>query len=94
MREPASSPDFAYPALAAFRLGGADAKARAAEAMRTLESTGGTDPSVRNLSQAILLRASGMEGPALAQFSKTLRESKETFVQYLAASELARKRMP
>jgi len=94
MKEPASSPDFAYPALAAFRLGGADVKARVAEATKTLESTGATDPSVRNLSRGILLRASGMEGAALVQFSDALRASKETFVQYLAASELARKRVP
>jgi hypothetical protein len=94
MREPASSPDFAYPALADFRLNAAGAKAQATEAMRTLESAGGTDPGVRILNRAVLLRALGQEGAALAQFTKAAQESKEMFVQYLAAVELTRKRMP
>ncbi len=61
--------------------------------MKSTESAGGTDPGVRMLNQAVLLRASGQEGVALAQFSKAVQGSQEIFVKYLAAVELSRKRL-
>lgn len=93
MKESAASPDFAYPILAASQLNPAEAKPLIAEAMKSTESAGGTDPGVRMLNQAVLLRASGQEGVALAQFSKAVQGSQEIFVKYLAAVELSRKRL-
>ena len=90
MKEPASSPEFAYPILAASRLDAAAGKTLAGQALKTLASEAGSDAAVLAFNQAVLLRASGQEGPALAQFSKTMQESQETFVRYLAAVELSR----
>ena len=89
MKEPASSPDFAYPLLAAARMDAPDARQAAAGAMKEIASGAGLDGGVRAFSEAVLLRISGQEGPAAARFAEALR-SQDAMVQYLATIELAR----
>jgi hypothetical protein len=48
------------------------------------------DAGLRALDQAILLRASGQEGPAAGQFSNA-QQSNDVMVRYLAEIELTRK---
>jgi tetratricopeptide (TPR) repeat protein len=85
-----SSPDFGYPLLAASKVDSAQAKGAIADALKTLEGQGALDAGLRALDQAILLRASGQEGPAAGQFSNA-QQSNDVMVRYLAEIELTRK---
>lgn len=87
-KEPSSSPEFAYPLLAASRLDAAAAKASIAEAVKTLPAEGAAGDSVRALNRALALRAGGDEATSLPQLGKIARESTDPVVRYLATIEL------
>jgi hypothetical protein len=92
LKESPASPDFAYPFLAASRMGAAGAKDSTTRALKTFEAAGDSgNADVRTLNHGLLLRAAGQSAPALAELIKAARESKDAMVQYLATVELGRK---
>jgi tetratricopeptide (TPR) repeat protein len=86
LKEPASSPEFAYSLLATGRLEGASAQASLTEAANRVPE--GSGDSVAALNRALGLRAAGQENTALAQLSKVAKESADPLVRYLALIEL------
>jgi hypothetical protein len=90
MKEPASSIDFAYPAMAARRLEPDGGKAVVAQALKAVEVTSIDPNHVAALTYALLLHASG-DGSAIATLGKIARESQDPMAQYLATVELARR---
>ncbi len=90
MKEPASSIDFAYVAMAAHRLDPEGGKAAVAQALKSVEVTSSDPRHIADLTYALLLHASG-DGSAVALLAKIARESQDPMAQYLATVELARR---
>ncbi len=90
MKEPASSIDFAYPAMAARKLDPEGGKAAVAQALKSVEVTSSDPNHVAWLTYALLLHASG-DGSAIAMLAKIARDSKDPMAQYLATVELAQR---
>jgi tetratricopeptide (TPR) repeat protein len=89
LKESPTSPEFAYPLLAASRLDAGAAKASIAEAAKAVPAAGAPagDP-VLTLNRALALRAGGDEATAMLQLAKIARESADPVVRYLATIEL------
>jgi hypothetical protein len=89
MNEDSSSPDFAYPLLAASKVNSTAAKGAISATLKTVDRGSSLDPALRALDRGLLLRAAS-DGAAVDELAKALK-AKDPMVQYLAATELTRK---
>ncbi len=92
LKNPPSSPEFAYSLASAARLDPAGAKVAIAPALQALATAADRgDAAIRKLNQSMLLRSAGQESQAMTGLREAARESKDPFIQYLATVELSRK---
>jgi hypothetical protein len=92
MSLPLTSPEFAFPLLAAWRLNPAEAKPRIAAALdqvhKALDQADAKSKPELGFLEAMLLRASGQEPVALDRFQAILRSGDDAWLRYFALVEI------